>query len=40
MYVVAVIIGLPVLLALSAAGALVESMNPDELSAMGVAKRS
>ncbi len=40
MLVLATIIGIPVLLALSAAGPLVESMSPDELSSMGVVRRS
>ena len=39
MIVAVAIIGMPLLLALSAAGALVESINPDELNRMGVAQR-
>ncbi len=39
MWVLAGIIGVPVLLVLTAAGAFIESMNPDELSNMGVATR-
>jgi len=40
MLVLAVIIGIPLLLALSTAGAVVESIDPDELSGMGVARRA
>ena len=34
------IIGLPLILALAGAGVLVDSMGPDELSSMGVDRRS
>ena len=40
MFVVAVIIGMPLLLALSSTGVLVESIGPDELGSMGVVRRS
>ena len=38
MFLLAAIIGIPILLTLTTAGALVESMNPDELSNMGVVR--
>jgi hypothetical protein len=40
MLLITVVIGLPLFLGLAAAGALVESINPDELSSMGVVEHS
>jgi hypothetical protein len=37
---ITVVIGLPLFLGLAAAGALVESINPDELSSMGVVEQT
>ena len=39
MLILAVIIGVVLLLALATAGAFVESISPDELNRMGIAKR-
>ncbi|HTP02664.1 MAG TPA: hypothetical protein VMJ64_14910 [Anaerolineales bacterium] len=40
MTVLMILLSIPLLLALSTTGALVESLNPDELTDMGVASRS
>jgi len=39
MFELAIIIGLPIVIALSSAGVLVESTSPDELSSMGVERK-
>jgi hypothetical protein len=40
MLLITIVIGLPLFLGLAAAGALVESIKPDELSSMGVVQES